>query len=317
MGFAMAALVAYLFYGQKVQKAFWVPLGIVNGVLVSLWYTGVFVVVLTQQKSFDPISTVLSVGAFALLSIIPIVAWLVFTAIKWVCRKIGQPAYLGGVACFVLYVAVCSLVGIASDGSSGFAGWIWAAIFTPVFLGVVFAPIWSLTAYSLTVVRLFALDRTASQFSLLQLMGLVTYVAGLITACRTSVWLSLAAYSKLPVKEPSGCYVATAASKGHSWFVRTSKAKTTFPINRQLQVLKAFEIALETLLPSAHHRLRKVYNATGPNLARHINRQWQADIAYAMLKPCEWAAAAMLFILLGRKRYVVRRLYVDAGRPSR
>jgi hypothetical protein len=230
---------------------------------------------------------------------------------------LGLSAWKGGAALFLLYVSTASLVSWMLERDQGLLVAISGSLMTPFVFGVWFAPIWSLLTYSLVGLRWFTIDRTTRQFSLLQMMGLVTYAAGLITTCRASVWLSLSAYLQLPIKQPNSCYVATAACKGHRSIVGSRPTSVPFPVNRQLQVLKAFEISLQTLFPERHRELRRIYDAVGPRFAKRINRPWKADIAFALLKPTEWIAAATLFVLLGRRRSVVERFYVEAGTPSR
>jgi hypothetical protein len=317
LAFAMIALCRHLFPRSGDVRHFWIGFGITNGILVSLWYIGVFVVVLTGQDSFDPASTLVAFATFALLGLVPLVIWGFVTATKSVSKRLGLSAWKGGATLFLLYVSIASLVSWMLERDQELLVAISGSLMTPFVFGVWFAPIWSLLTYSLVGLRWFTIDRTTRQFSLLQMMGLVTYAAGLITTCRASVWLSLSAYLQLPIEQPNSCYVATAACKGHRSIVGTRPTGVPFPVNRQLQVLKAFEISLQTLFPEGHRMLRRIYDVVGPRFAKRINRPWKADIAFALLKPCEWIAAATLFVLLGRRRSVVERFYVEAGTPSR
>ncbi|MEK6234867.1 MAG: hypothetical protein N2C14_09155, partial [Planctomycetales bacterium] len=56
------------------------------------------------------------------------------------------------------------------------------------------------------------------QFSLAQIFCVTAWFGVYLAAWRQSVQLMLIEYSKLPT-EPPGCYVATAAAKGHARFV--------------------------------------------------------------------------------------------------
>ena len=75
-------------------------------------------------------------------------------------------------------------------------------------------------------------------------------------------------YSKLPLEDPSGCYIATAAARGHpaivkSWPVQLAGGKI-LQVNRQLAILKAGELALRALAPRLHCALRWIYDFVGP-----------------------------------------------------
>lgn len=325
MFYAIASLGIYLLRRLTIdhKRAFWILLGTINGVLVSLWYIGIFVIVATGQQYFDLTSTLVSMATLMLLIAVPLAAWLAVTFVKYLCRKFRQPAVGGGLILLIGYLVVGTWVGIVRNGN-GVMQAINGTLALPLILGLIFAPIWSFTAYLFVSLRLLTVEKATPQFSLLQLMGLVTYTAGLITACRTSVWLSLSAYSRLPLENPSTCYVATAASQGHpmlvrAWFSNHLDRGSGIPVNRQLQVLKAFEVALWTLFPRAHRQLRRIYNYIGPVLARRIDRPWKADIAFLTLKPVEWLAAGTLQVLLGSRFSVVRTFYVERGfgSPSR
>ncbi len=315
MLYAIASLGIYLLRWptNEHKRTFWIRLGTINGVLLSMWYMCIFVIVATGQQYFDLTSTLVSMVTLLLLIAVPVAAWSVVTFVKFLCRKFRQPAVVGGMLLLLVYLVGGTWIGTVRNGV-GFLDAFKGTLAVPFFLGLIFAPVWSFSAYAFVSFRLLTIEKATAQFSLLQLMSLVTYTAGLITACRTSVWLSLSAYSQLPLERPSTCYVATAASKGHPLIVRTWSSKdldrgSAIVVNRQLQVLKAFEIALRTLLPTGHRRLRRVYNFIGPRLARRIDRPWKADIAFVSLKPVEWLAAGTLQIVLGSRFSIVRTLY--------
>ena len=100
-------------------------------------------------------------------------------------------------------------------------------------------------------------------------------------------------YKNLPAEVPEGCFVVTAASKGHpkivGSFYDVERGKT---INRQLNDFWNFETNLKNHFPAFHRQLRKIYNRIGPRVAGLIRFRWQADIVYLLLKPaqliCRW-----------------------------
>jgi hypothetical protein len=102
----------------------------------------------------------------------------------------------------------------------------------------------------------------------------------------------------LPQSMSGGCFVATAAAKGHPRFVGsridTNSAGVTVPITQQLITLKTFESLSKARRPRAHRALRYIYNRIGPPLAACIVHPTIADLAYLLLKPAEWFARAFV-----------------------
>jgi hypothetical protein len=138
----------------------------------------------------------------------------------------------------------------------------------------------------------------APRFRLIQLMAVVTWLGAFLAACRWAVERSLAEYAKLPLSDPGGCYIASAAAYGHPWWVGSHPVLTAdgtiVRINRQLRVLKAGELALRDRMPRVHRLLRGVYDVLGPLAARRLACRWLADVAYLSLKPAEWAVCVAL-----------------------
>jgi hypothetical protein len=131
-----------------------------------------------------------------------------------------------------------------------------------------------------------------------------------LTATSASILLMLDKYSKLPVTQPSSCFVCSAAAYGHQRIVRASPVLVlgqTHMINRQLQRLKFLEIVLIVATPTLHRFLRRVYNRVGPLIASPgRSNRWYADLCYLSLKPVEW------FALLVQAIARVPRTQVDA-----
>ena len=58
-------------------------------------------------------------------------------------------------------------------------------------------------------------------------------------------------------------------------------------VNRQLQRLKALEIALMGVSAPSHRMMRRVYDVLGKWLAKQIQNPLLADVAYLILVPVE------------------------------
>lgn len=108
-------------------------------------------------------------------------------------------------------------------------------------------------------------------------------------------------YSELPAEMPGGCFVVSAAAKGHRRVVGSRPGADGRPENDQLVTLRRFEHTLATSHPELHHPLRCIYNCVGPRVARRLDRPWKADLAYLMLKPLEWTAAPVLRSLAAKR----------------
>lgn len=104
-----------------------------------------------------------------------------------------------------------------------------------------------------------------------------------------SVHRGLADYAALPPSE-GDCFVATAASRGHSELVGERSGSLT----RQLATFKAGELALRAMRPAWHRALRRVYDRHGPAAARRLTGPWRADLAHVLLAP----AAALVRLVL-------------------
>jgi predicted membrane protein len=107
-----------------------------------------------------------------------------------------------------------------------------------------------------------------------------------------ALFLSKKIYASLP--ENSGCFVVTAAMRGHEvWvgpFTTCPDRGALFKANRQLLIFWQFEALWETRMPRSHRLFRQMYNRLGPRLARLVISPWIADAFYLALKPAEWAA---------------------------
>ena len=122
-------------------------------------------------------------------------------------------------------------------------------------------------------------------------------------------------YCRLPVNPPpSGCYLCTAAARGHRRWVRSEELRLpggkTMHVNDQLRCFKAFELLLLVVCPKWHRLCRRIYDAIGPKLAAAINgRPLLADLTYSALKPAEWLCRFAIFLIAQDAGGRYRRLY--------
>ncbi|HUW58295.1 MAG TPA: DUF6688 family protein [Planctomycetota bacterium] len=174
------------------------------------------------------------------------------------------------------------------------------------------APFWALTAY--LVVMLWTRKRVPAAPMRASLTALVagTWLAGYAVAWWYAVVRMFEAYAALPTSRP-GCYVATAAARGHPKFVKSQPVVlddgTVLHVNAQMRTLKGAELVLRAASPRVHRACRRVYDTLGPALALRLRHPFLADAAYLTLKPVEWLAWAVLRLLIPGRGDLVAHLY--------
>lgn len=123
----------------------------------------------------------------------------------------------------------------------------------------------------------------------------LSWLGGLMALTAIKVPLAQWLFERLPAERPpEGCFVVSAAARGHRRFVGSwLDPATGRPVNRQLQRLRAFEDALRIGFPRLHRLLRAIYNRIGPSIARRTGHPLLADVTYLLLKPLELLASAV------------------------
>ena len=180
----------------------------------------------------------------------------------------------------------------------------WVAVWTTLTVGAVFlfplllifAP-W-ITAAAFAAPSISLAKRSAErQFSIKSMLLAMTWLSAFAASWREAWVRALVLYSELPL-QPNDCFVVGAAAKGHSWFVGSWRfCGTGHSVNRQVLRLKGCELLLKAWMPKMHNRLRRVYDVVGPAIANRINSPWIADGVYLMLKPAEFVAWLVLWML--------------------
>jgi len=300
-----------VFAPGRFVKSFVVRLGIYTGVLLAVQYWLVFVISLGDAG----IGKLLAGGFYSLLAIF--VPWVVGWLIAFLFRKFS--------AALVALMVPLTLLGIGllsaateRDASDFFV----ALVAVPCFLCLFCATPWAVACYG--IMAIYAARHSGVKrfrFSLARLLAVVTWLAAFLGACRTSVLWMLQEYAKLPTTPPEGCYVATAAARGHRRLVGAEEyagpSGKVYRVNDQMRYLKTAELLLAALSPPAHRTCRRVYDRIGPVLAARLVSPLLADGAYLSLKPAEWLCRAGLALLLPDGGQSIRRLYrPDPDRTS-
>jgi hypothetical protein len=153
--------------------------------------------------------------------------------------------------------------------------------------------LWLLVPFYVTVwysVRAVQLIKTASSSFWPNFISLVGSLPFWLAS-----WLwSRHLYDLLPDKAPDGCFIVTAAGRGHAEFVgphfEVEHNGRRRLANQQLVTFWQFENLWSAQFPSSHAQFRKIYNQVGPVVARRISSPWLADVIFIALKPVEWLA---------------------------
>jgi hypothetical protein len=211
------------------------------------------------------------------LALTPVVLWAVaawYALEIWEVQRPPRCWVVCGVCSGALVAAACTLFGFTfcdRDGS--------ALLFLMVPL---YVAIWYL-------IRAIQLARGHFRPVLLTMLGsLPLWVLSVIWA--------RSKYVSLP--EQSGCFIVTAASRGHRSVVgpltTVRRGGVDRLANRQLLRFWQFEMVWCEGSPGTHALFRRLYNRLGPKVARRIRTPLAADAMYAALKPAEMIAVGVL-----------------------
>jgi uncharacterized membrane protein len=113
-----------------------------------------------------------------------------------------------------------------------------------------------------------------------------------------SVIWSRTIFTALPDLQPTDCFIATAAMRGHSTVVgpcfRVRHHGKDRKANQQLLTLWQLEDFWRQRAPRSHARFRRFYNVMGPVVASCLTAPFLADLAYLAIKPVEIMGMAIL-----------------------
>ncbi|MEZ4392396.1 MAG: DUF6688 family protein [Polyangiales bacterium] len=117
-------------------------------------------------------------------------------------------------------------------------------------------------------------------------------------------------------------YLCTVAAQGHPWLVGPERmgVRNGHPIvvNRQLATANAFEDLLRERWPRFARLARRVYDALGYPVSRHLKSRWSADLMYLAMKPAEWGFyLALLLLDRGAPEARLDRMYRDENSTPR
>ncbi|MEM7050965.1 MAG: DUF6688 family protein [Acidobacteriota bacterium] len=168
---------------------------------------------------------------------------------------------------------------------------LWSALMLCLLCG----PVWSLQA-------LLGLHRRLGKLDGFRWWGLGLLAPLYLVSWRLAALEAMRFYQSLP-DSPPDCFLATAAGRGPGWLVGGREVRCagggSFRVTPQLARFKAAELLLRRALPRGHQRLRALYDRCGPRWAKRVSTPPRAALVWLLLKPAEWAVAAVLITLTG------------------
>lgn len=295
--FGIVSSTCLLLNPTRFVDRYWVRLGTYSGIALSLYFTIVVFVGIAFPILISPFGL-----ALPFVFVLPILGFYELEHSPWFRRPLLFTTPTLGLA------LLCVLVW----GSSFYKNWpsgnsvlIYAGI--PVGDTLICSPFWYFLLFIYLLKRANGLSEIEVNSNWQNGIRIVWFTS-FLSACTYSILKGRQIYDSLP---EGGCFVATAAAKGHPRFVGSHIARTgsgeAVPITQQLIALKTFENLLQARRPRAHRALRFAYNRIGPPLAACIVHPILADIAYLLLKPAEWFARGFISVA-GNRLTVARRL---------
>ncbi len=210
-----------------------------------------------------------------------------------------------------IWIMIGVLLAIAAVASEG------VALMLPLVIAIVGAPAVYTLVFAMLTVRIVREYRGGRGEWGVGLWWVVGWCSAYIAALVGGIALAIDSYSKLPTQPPQGCYIATAAARGHRRLVGSRvvvlPGGRSMRVNRQLQTLKCGELALQVAMPRVHRVLRRVYDVLGPPIAGRMG-VWSADAAFMLLWPVQRVCEVVLRrVVPGFER---RRAGVYGGSPG-
>ncbi|MGI9456587.1 MAG: DUF6688 family protein [Aeoliella sp.] len=277
--FSACGLVAMAFNSSVHVKKSWVQLAVLSGTLlwIELWIAWCGGVARELGGVGGVLMITFVVSPFVgMIFVQPFVAIMRLLTLDQYNPKYETPSKF-------LYVVVLVVFGLASLLLLAF--WIICVICA--------APL-AVSAYAYASYEILASRKSLLRIRLSAIFIAIAWLSVHFAAWRIAIVGAIREYNQLPTEQPQGCFVASAAARGHHRFVKSWRVRGAtghrVAITRQLQLLKSLEILLKESVPRLHKSLRRVYNRVGPVIARRLGNPWLADGVYILLKPAEWLA---------------------------
>jgi hypothetical protein len=205
--YSMTCMTLLAFGPGRFVKTFVVRFGVYTGVLLAVQYWLIFVCTFAGGDNPLPLAFV-ELFSFGVVAIPWTVGWLI-VMLSRKSRLFGKFAAVLAAVLAGLYglclVGTVVLSGDLSRDPGGVGRALFRGCLGPSFVGLCCATPWAVASYSAMAIYAARHSRVKRlQFSLAQLLGVVTWLAAFLGAWRISVLWLLQAYDKLPTGPPPG-----------------------------------------------------------------------------------------------------------------
>jgi len=216
------------------------------------------------------------------LALTPLVLWATVALYALDIYRVAnrtRPWIVLGIFLGALVAAVCLVFGVISvvGWACGFALWLLVPLYVSVWYGI----------RAVQLIRAAGFESNIYRWSIFG--SLPFWLAGWYWSRYT--------YASLP-NQPPGCFVVTAAARGHESivgpFFEINHGDGVRRANQQLITLWQFEALWRMRAPLSHALFRRAYNRLGPALAGRITSPGMADLAHLAIKPVELLAALVV-----------------------
>lgn len=286
LAYAVLSYILLLWDTERYAKSFIVRLGIYTGMVIAFQY------------SFLTLFAFPIIHYIALIYVSPIILSKIY---QWLTSK-WRPSTINGIILWICIIGL-SVSSIVSEGH------VTPFVFIILFFGIG-NPFWSFLIALQASRWLWKYHETKP--TLPRGLGIFAWLSAYAFALRFNILKMYELYNALPTAPPD-CYIATAAAKGHPRFVGsrmvTLASGKTMRVNRQLQRLKAVEIAWMGVSAPSHRWMRFFYDVIGRRLAAFIQNPILADVAFVLLIPVEWISFFVLKLVIPEIQSISGNLY--------
>lgn len=298
-GFSAVCAGLLVYDAPRFMKHVVIRFGIYSGIPVSLIYAIANGWTLCREMSW--IGPLFVVGSI-------LVPWGCHRLIR---RKWHGRTLMGGMVYWVFawmlscVVAVFAIMIVAAILHWNRAGSLEAAplamlfsLFFILMCSLAFAPFWTLLTFVFLSARLWRHPGREIGNMCAGISGVAAWTGAYAVAWRAGVTQATEIHRALN----PGCFVATAAARGHRRFVGSWptawRGEPGGRANRQLVTFKCFELAMRMLSPAFYRVFRKIYDTCGYPLSRLIVHPVLSDMVFVLLKPPEWGARFVLRVII-------------------
>ena len=270
------------------ERSFWVRLGIATGVVLSIHFCAVLMVLY-----------------HIVMLIFTAIVWPIWYGITWCLQPVFRARRQFKIWHIMLLMTVVAIL-VAIVNSMGRQMLVaFYNLYTPI---MVATPCLNAIAYMAVAFYMLRRSYERQNDRGWQLYLVVpSFIVSYLAAVRYSVLVMLDEYAKLPTTNPN-CYMANAAAYAHP---RLTGASQRGQITTCIRRMKFLELVVRAVAPGLHRCLRICYDRYGPGLAAICQQHFAlATCTCLALKPLE-LAAEFARQLLSFEASIIARIYAQ------